>query len=53
MTGLGTAVQPNTMLTVAVNGSEADGGMSEASTWVTATDTLRVEGWVARDRAYT
>ena len=46
VTGLGTAVQPNSMLTVAVNGSEADGGMSAGMDIAYGqTDTLRVTGW--------
>ena len=54
VTGLGTAVQPNTMLTVAVNGSEADGGMSAGiDLGYGDSDTLRVEGWVAPGQAHT
>ena len=46
VTGLGTATQPNSMLTVAVNGSEADGGMSAGMDIdYGQTDTLRVTGW--------
>lgn len=48
VTGLGTAVQPNTMLTVAVNGNEADGGMSTGLDIAYGqNDTLRVLGWEA------
>ena len=48
VTGLGTAVQTNSTLTVAVNGSEADGGTSDAMDIAYGqTDTLRVQGWAA------
>jgi hypothetical protein len=48
VTGLGTVVQPNTMLTVAVNGNEADGGMSTTLDIAYGqNDTLRVLGWEA------
>ena len=48
VTGLGTATQPNTMLTVAVNGNEADGGMSAGLDLAYGQDdTLRVIGWEA------
>lgn len=55
VTSLGTADQPNTMLTVAVNGSEADGGMSSGvSLAYGESDTLRVLGWEAPGQgAYT
>ena len=48
VTGLGTAVQPNTTLTVAVNGSEGDGGASDGIDIAYGqSDTLRVLGWEA------
>jgi hypothetical protein len=48
VTGLGTAVQTNTALTVSVNGSAADGGVSDGIDLAYGdTDTLRVVGWEA------
>ena len=47
VTGLGTAVQPNSMLTVSVNDGAVTGGDSDVMDIAYGqTDTLRVLGWV-------